>query len=490
MIEINKQEIDAKVKEGIPFTHRWHNRFHLEMPFGLINDPNGLAFHNGEYHIFYQWNPLGCVHKNKSWGHVHTRDFVNYSMPELAMWPTDEHDKDGCYSGCGFVSGGALRVFYTCNAKDENGVRTPAQRLGTLRSNGVIHKEEIAVPTNEKGYTGHFRDPYVFYRHGKRYFILGAQTEDERGCVLAYEETSEGTWKFLGELKTKMSEIEEKFGYMWECPGLLKFGSHDVLLCCPQGLEAKEYKYQNLYQSGYFAGHVSFDSMEMYHGRFQELDKGFDFYAPQVFSHEGRHILIGWMGMPDRDDDYPTKEHGWVFSLTLPRVLTLRQGHIYSKPAKELRALRIQETAVDIDAAETKQVSADLGEGAEVLLDVTMGKAQQLDFEIVYGLEKVVFHYDRHTQVMVIDRDGMKLGGRGQRRFKLYADDNFSLQLFVDHTAVEAFFQHGDETATFFVFPEKNILPEFRLVSDEPMESVSGRVWELDSFRFHENKSS
>ncbi|MBQ1335748.1 MAG: sucrose-6-phosphate hydrolase, partial [Selenomonadaceae bacterium] len=137
MIEINKQEIDAKVKEGIPFTHRWHNRFHLEMPFGLINDPNGLAFHNGEYHIFYQWNPLGCVHKNKSWGHVHTRDFVNYSMPELAMWPTDEHDKDGCYSGCGFVSGGALRVFYTCNAKDENGVRTPAQRLGTLRSNGV-----------------------------------------------------------------------------------------------------------------------------------------------------------------------------------------------------------------------------------------------------------------------------------------------------------------------------------------------------------------
>ena len=91
---------------------------------------------------------------------------------------------------------------------------------------------------------------------------------------------------------------------------------------------------------------------------------------------------------------------------------------------------------------------------------------------------------------MVIDRDGMKLGGRGQRRFKLYADDNFSLQLFVDHTAVEAFFQHGDETATFFVFPEKNILPEFRLVSDEPMESVSGRVWELDSFRFHENKSS
>ncbi len=75
MENFDKSAIDARLAEGFPFTHRWHNRFHLEMPFGLINDPNGLTYHNGAYHIFYQWNPFGCAHKNKSWAHTKTRDF-------------------------------------------------------------------------------------------------------------------------------------------------------------------------------------------------------------------------------------------------------------------------------------------------------------------------------------------------------------------------------------------------------------------------------
>ncbi|MBR6711061.1 MAG: glycoside hydrolase family 32 protein, partial [Selenomonadaceae bacterium] len=277
MEKFDKQAIDEKVRHAMPFEHRWHNRFHLEMPFGLINDPNGLAYYNGEYHIFYQWNPLGCVHKNKCWAHVRTRDFVTYSMPELALWPTDVHDKDGCYSGCGLVENGQLRVLYTCNSKDEQGVRTAAQRFGTWMENGSVRKDAIIVPGNPEGFTAHFRDPNIFYHHGVRHFVLGAQRENETGTVLVYREEADG-WKLLGELKTEYSD----FGYMWECPGLLKFGSHDVLLFCPQGLEAQEYQYQNVYQSGYIAGHVSLDSMEMIHGKFQELDRGFDFYAPQV----------------------------------------------------------------------------------------------------------------------------------------------------------------------------------------------------------------
>ena len=58
MENFDKRDIDARLAEGFPFTDRRHNRFHLEMPFGLINDPNGLAYHNG-WHIFYQWNPFG-----------------------------------------------------------------------------------------------------------------------------------------------------------------------------------------------------------------------------------------------------------------------------------------------------------------------------------------------------------------------------------------------------------------------------------------------
>ena len=89
MEAFDKREIDARVREGLPFRHRWHNRFHLEMPFGLINDPNGLTYFDGAYHIFFQWNPLGTVHKNKCWAHTSTRDFIHYRVPVLALWPTD-----------------------------------------------------------------------------------------------------------------------------------------------------------------------------------------------------------------------------------------------------------------------------------------------------------------------------------------------------------------------------------------------------------------
>ena len=482
MEKFDKQAIDAKLAENLPFRHRWHNRFHLEMPFGLINDPNGLCFYDGEYHIFYQWNPYGCEHKNKCWAHVHTRDFVHYSTPELALWPDDAHDKDGCYSGCGFAAPEGVRVFYTCNAKDAQGVRTSSQRFGTLQADGHVKKEEFALSTNPPGYTAHFRDPFLFTRHGRRYFVVGAQTGEyaPRGTVLNYGETDKG-WELLGEPATRLGS----FGYMWECPNLLQFGSYDVLAFCPQGLPAREFDRQNRYQAGYITGHLSLDGMAMLqHNKFCELDRGFDFYAPQVMEHEGRHILFGWMGMPDEDAQYPTREQGWQYSLTMPRELTLRQGHIYSQPARELQALRIQETTRQLEDGQTKQLEADLFPGSEVLLNIRLGKAQQVDLTLRFGLETTVLHYDRHTQVMRISREGMKLGARGVRQFHLYVDEVLSLQLFIDRTAIEAFFQHGEEVASFFVFPEKDIVPGLELTADQPMEEVSGQVWQLDAFRY------
>ena len=220
----------------------------------------------------------------------------------------------------------------------------------------------------------------------------------------------------------------------------------------------------------------------MQHTKFQELDRGFDFYAPQVLSHEGRQILLGWMGMPDKDGEYPTKEQGWMYSLTMPRELRLRQGHIYSRPAREMKDLRIQETAMEIEGEALKEIARPLFDGSEILLDIEMGAAKEIVVTLAYGTESLLFIYDRHAQTMAIDRNGMRKGGRGIRRFKLFADTNLSLQLFVDRTAVEAFFQHGEEAASILVFPEKNIQPEVRVTADGEMVSLNGKIWELDGF--------
>ncbi len=476
MENFDKQQIDEKVRKGFPFKDRRHNNFHLEMPFGLINDPNGLTYLDGTWHIFFQWNPLGVVHKNKCWAYTSTKDFITYSVPQLAMHPTDVHDKDGCYSGCGLAEDGKVRVLYTCNSKDEKNVRTAAQRFGTLE-NGKIRKDSIIVPGNPEGYTAHFRDPYIFYKHGKRYFVLGAQRADETGCALLYEETSDG-WNFKGEIKTDY----KNFGYMWECPGLLQFGNYDAMIFCPQGLEAEEFKYQNKFQAGYIAGHLSPDSLDFIHGKFEEIDKGFEFYAPQAFNNSGRHILIGWMGMPDRDDDFPAESDGWRFSLTMPRELTLKQGHIFSKPARELKKLRQDFFAVD--AAETPETSFELFEGSESKIKIRFGKAKKITLTLDYAGEKVLMTYDKTEQVMTIDRNQMKSGGKGVRKFKLFADEEFDFRLFVDKTAIELFLQHGEEVASFFVFPEKDVVPQLKISGDATVEKISGKVWKLGKFNY------
>ena len=360
-------------------------------------------------------------------------------------------------------------------------MRIPAQRFGSLKGD-KIKKEEIIVPDHPEGITGHFRDPYLFTRRGKRYFIIGAQREaDEKGTVLIYEETADG-WQNLGEVKNRLGD----FGYMWECPNLVQFGSYDALIFCPQGLEAREFDRQNIYQAGYIAGRLSLNSMDMMqHTKFQELDKGFDFYAPQVLTHEGRQIMIGWMGMPDKDNEYPTAELGWQYSLTMPRELRLRQGHIYSRPAREMKDLRIAETAVELEVENSKEISRPLFNGSEILLDMEMGESKEIVITVAFGTEKLRFIYDRKEQVMSIDRNEMKKGGRGVRRFKLFSDENLSLQLFIDKTAVEAFFQHGEEAASILVFPEKNIQPELTVAADGEIKSLSGKIWQLDSFKFN-----
>ena len=74
-------------------------RWHLAAPVGLLNDPNGFIEHDGRYHLFYKWNPLGCEHRNKGWGHVSSTDLLHWQHEPMALLPTEAYESHGCYSG-------------------------------------------------------------------------------------------------------------------------------------------------------------------------------------------------------------------------------------------------------------------------------------------------------------------------------------------------------------------------------------------------------
>ncbi len=501
----NKQEVDARVREAIANRGRWHNKFHVDAPYSLISDPNGLCNCNGTYHICCQWNPTPINqnwHKNKSWMHTTTKDFVHYTMPELSLWPGDQYDKDGCHSGCGFVEDGKVRFFYTANSRDENYVRSVAQRFCTLQEDGSVVKEEIQVLGNPEGYTAHFRDPNFFYRNGVRYFAMAAQRMSDpakssrptNGAVLIYKEKPEGGWELLGEVKTDYYD----FGYMWECPNLMQFEDMDVLIVCPQGVPHQELRYQNHCLAGYFIGHFSVDSLDMIHGKFHELDKGFDFYSPQIIANEARHILIGWIGMPDLTDTVESAKDGWLYCLTMPRELTIHQGKVRSQPVQEMEALRKERTDVDVSNAQNVPINLPK-DGSESIINLTFGAARQVEIDVKWGAEKFVMKYDRNKQIMTLDRNGMKLGGKGirpfndgkntdvnigVRNFKLFTNLELNFRLFVDKSAIELFLQDGEEACSLLIYPEEDVAPVLEIFGDKPLQRVSGKVWALDEIKY------
>ncbi|MCM2444454.1 sucrose-6-phosphate hydrolase [Rahnella sp. CG8] len=347
-----------------PYRPGWH----LAPPVGLLNDPNGFIQHNGRFHLFYQWNPLACAHGAKFWGHWSSADLLHWQHEPLALAPSEEYETHGCYSGSAVTDNGQLTLIYTGNVKYPDGSRTAFQCLARENAEGEFDKTG-PVFNLPQGYTGHVRDPKVWWHDKHWYMVLGAQDLSLQGKVLLLRSDDLSAWDLLGEIAGSGLHGLGEFGFMWECPDLFRLAENDILICCPQGLAAESDRYLNTFQSGYFVGQLDYANTTFTHGDFAELDLGFEFYAPQTTqTDDGRRLLIGWMGIPDGDEFFqPTIQNGWLHTLTCPRELTLVAGKIIQKPARELQQLRRDEQTwqgiadyclpLDITHAETEIVT-------------------------------------------------------------------------------------------------------------------------------------
>lgn len=193
----------------------------------------------------------------------------------------------------------------------------------------------MRTPDYPKQFTRHIRDPKVVKTAAGYEMVLGGRLSGDQGAVLLYR--SENGEDFV---LNKIVTTPEKFGYMWECPDRFELDGTQFLCVSPQGVPHEKYKFQSTYSSGYFSGAVDAKN-------FNEWDIGFDFYAPQTFFDGKRRVLFGWIGMPDVPyDNQPAVAEGWQHTLTVPRVLSCRDGKIYQKPVEELEKLRGKEISL------------------------------------------------------------------------------------------------------------------------------------------------
>lgn len=437
------KQLTRSLMAGLPIANKdpYRQHWHIMPSVGALNDPNGLIQAHGRYHLFYQWNPLACRAGASWWGHLSSTDLVQWRHEPVALLPTEDYEINGCYSGSAVLKDDKIHLLYTGNVKFADGSRTAWQCVAVEQPDGTYEKQGpvIALP---EGYTGHVRDPKVWQHDGLWYMVLAAQSPDLKGKVLLYCSPDLKQWELLNELAGSYVNQLTEFGYMWECPDLFRLGNADILLCCPQGLAAKEYEYLNLHQAGYFIGELDYQTHQYQHGAFHEIDLGFEFYAPQTTETEdGRRLMFGWLGLPD-DNRFaqPTVQYGWVDCMTCPRELTYRDGKLYQQPASELEALRqdsgftwsgLANTAPSLHA-----VAAELHVDVSAPFSLSLRGNASLNWD---GQQLTLTRFNWRTQ---------------EKETRYWFGELTHLQILLDASSMEIFINHGEACMTARYFPD------------------------------------
>ncbi|MCP8616752.1 glycoside hydrolase family 32 protein [Salirhabdus salicampi] len=430
---------------------RYRLDYHIVPPVGLINDPNGFVQWNGVYHMFYQWMPFKTGHGAKFWGHFTSDDLIHWRHEPIALTPSDWFDKNGCYSGSAIIHNNQMYLFYTGNVKDDEGNRETYQCLAVSKD-GIYFEKKGPVIELPSGYTAHFRDPKVWREGDRWYMIIGAQSESLHGKAVMFQSFDLYSWEHLGPITGSHEGTTGDLGYMWECPDLFELGGRDVLIVSPQGLEEKGWQYKNVFQVGYFIGEWNRTSHQFQHEGFRELDRGFEFYAPQTTLDEnGRRILIGWMGVPEQNEHaHPTIDHHWIHALTVPRELQVVDDKLYQRPIEELKQLRLmQQFHETIHVANEGKAIHSLKTGREeIIINLLENRVESFSIQLgTYGS----LSYDDNSQLFTFTRKSIVGDENEVRQCEVATVEQ--IRIFVDNSSVELFINNGEEVFTSRAFP-------------------------------------
>ncbi|AOM81497.1 glycoside hydrolase family 32 protein [Salisediminibacterium beveridgei] len=443
---IQQAEEVARDQRQLVDADPYRQAFHIMPPVGLLNDPNGWIHWQGRYHMFYQWNPFAVTHGAKFWGHVSSTDLVHWMEEPIALAPSEWYEKNGCYSGSAIDRDGELTLMYTGNVKDDEGNRFSYQCTAVSRDGVHFKKQGPVIDSLPKGYTAHFRDPKVWEEDGVCYMVIGAQTLKEEGRVLLYRSENFRDWSLVGPLIGSQQEPLGDFGYMWECPDVFRLDGQDILIASPQGLASDGTNYLNRFQAGYFPGTLNLSEGIFTPGAFTELDKGFEFYAPQTTeSADGRRIMVGWMGVPEQAEDrHPTLEHSWIHCLTLPRELTWVNGKLFQRPVQELEKLRtgnpIRHTGVTRSIAPFELEGI---EGRTLEVQLSGVDLQAHDYLDINLHNETVLKLSM-MEACDITLERTVIGGDAREQRYGSVDQVAEIRIFLDRSSVEIFINDGE----------------------------------------------
>lgn len=416
-----------------------------------MNDPNGLIYWKGHYHLFYQYAPNDPPWETKHWGHAVSQDLIHWTDLPTALAPTPGGpDQDGCFSGCAVDHDGIPTLIYT-------GVQGNRQLpcLATSFDDLVTWQKYpgnpvIAAPPDLDLIA--FRDHTVWKEGITWYQLIGAGIREVGGTALLYRSPNLVNWEYMHPLYVGDRNRTEPVwtGSMWECPDFFPLRDKSVLLVSvydESRFREGAYK-ESLHYPVAFVGTYT---EHIFVPRTQSIiDYGGYFYAPQtLLDATGRRLLWGWLWEGRSDEAQWTA--GWAGVMSLPRVLSLSAGDVVSQePAPELKQLRgIHRRIMDLSILPTSlmQFRAAQGDCLEILAELIPDEATELGIGVRCapdGTEQTLIRYDRLQGRLFIDRQRSSITEDTQKDTRegpllLATDEPLLLHIFVDRSVIEVF---------------------------------------------------
>lgn len=416
--------------------------YHHTPAWGWMNDPNGMFYKDGVWHLYFQYNPYGSQWENMTWGHSTSTDLIHWTFQgdpvEADAWGT-------IFSGSAVVDHnntagfgkGAVVAMYTSAGENQT------QSIAYSNDNGQTFTKYDGNPVLTSN-TPDYRDPHVFWNEDiKRWNMIMAEGQH----MDIYSSADLKEWK----LESQFGAEYGNHGGVWECPDLMKMkvrgtDQYKWMLLCninpggPFGGSATQYFV------GQFDGHKF--TCESAPEVTKWMDYGKDHYATVTFDNapDGRRVAMAWMSNWQYANQVPTMQYRSANSV--PRDLDLYeyQGQTYCgvTPSPELAAAR------------PKKATKTLTEACEMV--VTLKGNATITLANDKG-EQVVMTYDEKSRTFAMDRTKS-----GQKEFS----DDFAaltvapvhgkmsqLRLFIDRSSIEAFDADGKMAMTNLVFPTK-----------------------------------
>lgn len=480
------KEVSASDKKTYTEEELYRPNFHFTPKKGWMNDPNGMFYYNGYYHLFYQYYPDSNVWGPMHWGHAISADLITWTEKPIALYPDE---KGYIFSGSAVVdvkntSGfGSLKnppmvaMFTYHNMKKEKAgeIKHQSQGIAYSLNEGLTWTKYEANPVIENPNINDFRDPKMTWDAIHQQWIMVLAAGDK---TMFYRSKNLKNWELLSDFGKEIGA----HGGVWECPDffpILVDGTNDykwVLLLSinpggPNGGSATQYFVGDFDGKTFTIDESFLKDVKQQKGLW--IDYGRDNYAGVTWANisevDGRKLFIGWMSNWEYAQKVPTEK--WRSSLTIPRELSLvkEKGHyrISFQPVRELKnyiskTIKKESLKIDKETIISDQSLVDLSK-VEIQFTVKDLKKDIYAFSLSNKRgNSIQFGINKKENYFFIDRSKS-----GNLAFSdLFTNkiskapftedfDKMDVKIIVDKTSIEVFYNNGKTVMTEIFFPEK-----------------------------------